>query len=399
MWRIPLLRIGLVCLLSVVVTVSAEPPSFAGLGDLPGGAFGSSAMGVSADGSVVVGASYSATGWSEAFRWQNGVMAGLGFLPDDDPNPFSGANAVSADGSVIAGSGSSSADRGNEPFRWEGGTLVSIGRIPGPWQNMHISTGISADGSRIVGFGEGTIGDRTQAWLWHDGTMMGLGTLTGQPDRPGAMSLAWGVSGDGAVVVGESESSDGYQAFRWSDGVMTGLGFLRASPFPSPDGDLYPLSYARAVSFDGSVIVGAGTSDASGPDGREAFRWVDGAMTGLGDLPGGAFFSDATAVSADGSVIVGQGATDASNVPFVWDSAHGMRGLQSVLTEELGLDLGGWTLTYAKGISADGTVIVGTGINPNGDNEAFRAVLPEPSVSLLVVLGGIVSIACGRRRK
>ena len=42
--------------------------SFQGLGDLPGGSFYSTAYGVSADGSVVVGLSGSASG-PEAFRW------------------------------------------------------------------------------------------------------------------------------------------------------------------------------------------------------------------------------------------------------------------------------------------------------------------------------------------
>lgn len=40
----------------------------------------------------------------------------------------------------------------------------------------------------------------------------------------------------------------------------------------------------------------------------EAFRWTsDGGMVGLGDLPGGRFDSFAIGVSADGSVIVGGG--------------------------------------------------------------------------------------------
>jgi probable HAF family extracellular repeat protein len=39
-----------------------------GLGDLPGGSFSSVAVGVSSDGSVVVGVGNSASG-NEAFRW------------------------------------------------------------------------------------------------------------------------------------------------------------------------------------------------------------------------------------------------------------------------------------------------------------------------------------------
>jgi hypothetical protein len=37
-----------------------------------------------------------------------------------------------------------------------------------------------------------------------------------------------------------------------------------------------------------------------------------------------------------------------------------------------------WTLFSATGVSADGTVIVGYGLNPNRQWEPFRAVLPLP---------------------
>ena len=51
------------------------------LGDLPGGVFNSGANAVSGDGSVVVGTGSSASG-SQAFRWTaGGGMVGLGFLP------------------------------------------------------------------------------------------------------------------------------------------------------------------------------------------------------------------------------------------------------------------------------------------------------------------------------
>jgi hypothetical protein len=37
-----------------------------------------------------------------------------------------------------------------------------------------------------------------------------------------------------------------------------------------------------------------------------------------------------------------------------------------------------WILLGATGVSADGTVIVGEGLNPTRQREAFRAVLPLP---------------------
>lgn len=365
----------------------ADPASFTPLGDLPGGTFYSGAGAISADGSTIVGTSVSNywgpnTSNSEAFRWQGGMMMGLGFPQGSNPYPFSTAQAVSANGNIIAGSGSS--DEGtNEPFRWESGVFTPLGRIPGYGTNAHLTTGISNDGGRIVGWGYDASGQNTQAWLWENGTMMGLGTLRGQP---GSISAAYGISGDGNTIAGSSDD----QAFRWTNGTMTGLGFL-PSPFPGPD--IVQTSWASSASGDGSVIVGGSRAfDYESLDQTEAFLWLNGKMTGLGDLPGGEFRSYATAVSADGTIIVGQGTGMSGEVAFIWDSLHGMRDLRDVLVNGFGLDLTGWTLRYVSDISADGTAIVGMGLNPNGDYEAFLALVPEPSslsLALLCVLAGV----------
>lgn len=95
-------------------------------------------------------------------------------------------------------------------------------------------------------------------------------------------------------------------------------------------------------------------------------------FTGLGDLPGGRFFSQALGVSADGSVVVGRGNSSSSlgDEAFIWDETNGMRSLQNLLESE-GIDLAGWNLLNAAAISNDGLSIVGTGINPGGNREAW----------------------------
>ena len=76
---------------------------FTGLGFLPSAALNdSSADGVSADGSVVVGYSYNANSDAEAFRWVDGTMTGLGFLPNA-VGEKSVAICDSADASVVFG--------------------------------------------------------------------------------------------------------------------------------------------------------------------------------------------------------------------------------------------------------------------------------------------------------
>ena len=108
-------------------------------------------------------------------------------------------------------------------------------------------------------------------------------------------------------------------------------------------------------------------------------------MVGLGDLPGTSFFSLANDVSGDGSVVAGRGYGNSGPVAMLWDEDHGMRDLNALLLG-LGLDLTGWRLDEATGISDDGTMIVGAGYH-FGNQEGSIAVIPEPGTGLQVGLG------------
>lgn len=354
-------------LMVAYAVISAWPTNaaaavFTGLGDLAGGSFHSQAWGLSADGSVVVGQSISASG-IEAFRWTPG--GGIVALGDLAGGSFESiANDVSADGSVIVGNGFS--DSGYEAFRWTAvGGMVGLGDLSGgPYPSFQsFSYGVSDDGSVVVGSGRSAAVGGNEAFRWTDGGgMVGLG---------GFDELARRVSADGSVVVGRSETGLGDEAFRWTAaGGKTFLGDFSGGVF---------FSEARDVSADGSVVVGFGVPGV----GTEAFRWTaGGGMVGLGYLSG--FGSEAYGVSADGSVVVGHSA--APDRAFIWDQTLGMRSLHDVLTTDLGLDLTGWTLVQASDVSADGRTIVGYGINPSGDIEAWVAVIPEPSTVVLAVL-------------
>ena len=120
-------------------------------------------------------------------------------------------------------------------------------------------------------------------------------------------------------------------------------------------------------------------------------------FTGLGDLAGGSFNSRAYGVSADGSAVVGRGSSASGTEAFVWDETNGMRGLMQVLMDQ-GIDMTGWSLTEARGVSADGLTIVGYGTNPLGQEEGWIAtIVPEPSTALLLGLG-LSALAATRRR-
>src|SRR5262249_39710814 len=142
-----------------------------------------------------------------------------------------------------------------------------------------------------------------------------------------------------------------------------------------------------------NIVVGS--SEISQNTSEHAFRWTS--ANGMVDLgvPAGKTSSIAYAISGNGSTIVGQAYSGTLLAPtdqqaFIWDQAHGTRLLSSVLATDYGLDLTGWTLTSAGGLSDDGQTIVGYGTDPAGKTEAWVARLnavPEPASALLSLCG------------
>jgi probable HAF family extracellular repeat protein len=283
------------------------------LGTLPGGTY-SAGRAVSADGSVLVG--WSGVPSSErAFRYSGGVMTSLGTLP----NAWgSWANGVSGNGSVVVGySGSPTFTRA---FRWTGGTMTDLGVPSGGGWVSSVAYGVSADGLVVVGYANKTQANSSVAFRWSGGTMTSLGKLKG-----GDFSESLAASANGSVVVGTSDSTSGPRAFRWSGGTMTALGTLPGQPY----------SYGRSVSGDGLKVVG--------------------------------FASDGTV-----EVVPSSGSQLSTGHAFLWTAA-GMVDLNTYLPS-LGLNLTGWTLREARGISADGATVVGWGWH-DGVPEAWTARL------------------------
>ncbi len=360
--------VGLLGLLLVFGAVwPGQAAEFQGLGDLPGGSFDSLAFGVSGDGLVVVGMSMTDLDW-EAFRWtQAGGMVGLGDLPG---GAFGGyAMDASRDGSVVVGAALSAS--GGEAFRWtQIGGMIGLGDLPGGSFYSH-APAVSADGLVVVGSSQSASGSEAYRWT-EAGGMIGLGDLPGG----NFFSTAYGVSADGSVLAGTSRSASGDEAFRWTQaGGMVGLGDLPGGSF---------RSNATDISADGSVVVGAGQS----ASGEEAFLWSQAVgMIGLGDLPGGSFYSHAQAVSADGLVVVGWSRSASGYEAFIWDPVNGMRSVKDVLESEYGIDLTGWMLESATGISDDGNTIVGVAYNPSGQREAWMVTgLVEGVTEIEVVI-------------
>jgi len=239
LFRMSALLSALVMLL--VSTATGWSQSLTWLGTLGGSH--SSAYGVSADGSVVVGEALNTAGVRRAFRWESGVMADLGTLG----GVGSEAYGVSADGRVVVGGAQNAAGR-ERAFRWtaEGG-MEDLGMLPGSIGSRAYS--VSSDGRVVVGEAWNAAEVR-RAFRWESGVMADLGMLGG------VGSEAYGVSADGRVVVGRGFG----RAFRCTAaGGMEDLNITYANL-------LTPGSYlwsAYAISPDGRYIVGYGYNAAT----------------------------------------------------------------------------------------------------------------------------------------
>ncbi|MBL8201466.1 MAG: hypothetical protein JNK40_10875 [Chromatiales bacterium] len=347
----------------------ATAASFLPLGDLAGGQSYSVAYDVSADGSTVVGSGTTQVG-AQAFRWT--AATGMQSLGSVKPGSQTIARGVSADGTTVVGLDVGSGT--SEAFSWSAtGGMSGLGSLPpgafteGAWE-------VSADGNIAVGLS----GGMPQAVRYEGGTITGLGYLPG-----GEQSGAFGISADGRVIVGFSDFEleipgdggegggstffRGEEAFRWQDGQMSGLGDLPGGTF---------FSRAYSASADGSVIVGysrAGELIDGGEGGffertfDQAFRWTEATgMVGLGvgtaNPDGGG--SRALDVSGDGQVIVGSasvGGEFTGGSAAIWMGDQGPLQLFGLLVAQGATGLDGWTLVSAEAVSADGLTIVGWG--------------------------------------
>lgn len=275
--------------------------TYTALANLSGGS-AAFAYAASSNGSVIVGMAYNSSSAEQAVRW---VGAGAPTLLDSGGvYAYSGATAISATGSTIVGYLNTGTPNLDDAFYFRTGTITSLNSFFSGQASR--AAGVSADGNLIVG----TAGDYLPWPSVANGFIFNITTsaltIVDASAHIPAFATAGltltqlnAISGNGLVTVGyayndtvSSTPSDALAFSRTSTGTYTALGKL---------GGAFSWSIARAISNDGSVIVG---QSLNATNKSEAFVYQTGTMTGLGFL-GTGDESDATGVSADGTVIVG----------------------------------------------------------------------------------------------
>lgn len=339
------------------VSIAAASPVLAqseirGIGTWP-----AYSRGVSADGSTVVGVTYDG-GTGAAFRWT--WDSGLQVLgPDSD------AYATSADGKYITGTMRFVFHEGFQVFRHTTDAgFENLGHPPGTsWGG---GAAISADGTIVAGSAAGA---SYPAFRWT--TESGMQSLDGISGLK--FSGATGMSADGRIVVGTGEDADQTgHGRRWDAATGT-------SELPRLQDSL--TEYVFGISPNGATITGA-TEFAAGNNWKpsHAVIWTSDGIHDIttGPFATEPWYTYAIAAS-DTGVVVGWSAQTATGYrAIIWTAEHGMRNLQEVLETDYGMDLRGWCLQQAWAISADGTVITGGGFDPNGEQQPWVVRLGSP---------------------
>jgi probable HAF family extracellular repeat protein len=228
---------------------------------------------VSHDASVIAGTNHTPNG-NRAFRWTSeSGQIDLGHLGIGSSSSlrFSNAYDVSADGSIIVGAVGTTADAHGKGYRWkQAGGFEVIPFPPGavtPIPNANANA-ISGDGTVVAGAG---LLSGSTAWTWTASTgMVGLPTRPGNPE-PQVNAISY----DGSAIVGTEltwgSPTPVRRAAIWRKEEGVYREYLVQDLLTAAGVDLsnWMLFEVNDVSYDGRTLVGTGFS----PDGRNA-SWV-----------------------------------------------------------------------------------------------------------------------------
>ncbi|WP_189342868.1 T9SS type A sorting domain-containing protein, partial [Ulvibacter litoralis] len=307
---------------------------------------------------------------TEHFIWNgNGNFEVIGGVPPG--NGIGGQTGISDDGNTVSAGYLNTVSGLVEMSTYEISTQTwtSLGGIGGDDGVEASSTyAISGDATTVVGLGYteagGPGGAHAVAWTEATG-VVDLGSTV-----PQAFSRANATNVDGTVIAGWQDTATGFrQGAVWINGVQHLIDF--------PNGD--KAGEAQTVSNDGVWVGGIGNF----ANNHQAWRWnEDTEIESLGPSPIQGYRGATTGLSEDGSIAVGYykpGSLPAIfGVGFIWTEATGVVELNEYAAT-LGIDTQGVTLALPLDISADGTAIVGSGLDSNNNRVGFLLRL-EPTI-------------------
>jgi probable HAF family extracellular repeat protein len=356
----------LVCVHAAFATVQYTVTDLGTLGGASSEALGINNLG------QVVGDSYTSSGADHAFLYSNGIMSDLGTLPAP-LNVASVATAINDQGQII---GSSSNNNDNnyaqDAFIYSDGSMTDLGTLGGSYSG---ATGINNSGE-VVGISF-TSGDMTEEpFTYSSGGGMSVLNL---PNSLPSGSVASGINDAGQIVGAELNDDHTVHLFLSMNGTTTDLGNFASS-------GIYDLG-AGGVNNVGQIF---GTY----PDGSgsRSFLYSNGSLVDLGSI--GGFLTNATGINDSGEVVgTSFAALDASGNDRAFLYANGaITDLNTLISPA-----SSWLLEQANAINDLGQ-IVGVGINPLGQTDAFLLTeVPEPGDLALIAIG-LISVLMRRPR-
>ncbi len=373
---------------SNAAALSLMVADFAGLGALPG-ATTSSVSGISADGSVVCGAS----GGRAIIRTSAYGLVDLGVPTGATTSSAAGVGVFN--GNVVVAVNTNAATF--QARRWDGtaagvGAYSSLPKMGGTLE--WLAKGRGTDGVSEVwiagsSFSGGDGGGR-QAGLYRQSTAstIVLGLPANGHDHSDLNAVADNGYGAGQYQYGGTAPTGGARnAMKFSGGSScTALNSLFGVPSTRYE------ALAKAVSRNGLVQGGWSHYSGGGAYGQPVIWNNSATPTAVPFIPGGDGdnHGEVLALNGDGNLAGGYsrhaGSPDGPKEAFLWDAANGTRQLQGLLASQYGLTLNDWVLEEVRAISADGKVLAGNGLH-NGVAEgwvvAFVPYTPPPPPVIL----------------
>lgn len=317
------------------------------------------ALAISADGGRVAGFVNSPTAGTGALSWQAGTQ---NFVRLDTLLGYTQGSAISANGQYVVGTGA------NQMASWnnDGTGSTALGQVPGwaptatfGWAGAVSDNGVVGGTSGYTGLANNPrVAVIAQAGVAGSTVQLGQGALDNSIlDRYGKVL---GITSNGAYMVGESNVQGG-------SGVVT---------------------HAFVV----DTAIASTLIDMSLPTG-----FTQGRAQSVSD--GGAGASIVVGTSWNGTVA----SPDTTNLSAtIWLPGLGPKLLADVATNDWGVNLSGYRLLTANGISQNGRYITGSAVNlTNGSQVGYLLVnpVPEPASMFSLAVGLGLTVYARNRRK